>query len=97
MAVNWDVEIAALRDLSTTAFRNHRIAAAALVEGMATAPQRDDGPLDQKVLMAKIAAESVAGLEELGAVSWAVANRSTNGFLGAYLRYHGSDVDAFGR
>lgn len=97
MVTNWDVEIMALRDMSTTAFRNHQIAAAALVERMASAQQREDGPLEQKVLMAKIAAESVAALEDFGAVSWAVANRQGGGFLRAYLGYQASNVDAFYR
>ena len=93
--VNWDVEIAALRDMSTTACRNHQIAAAALVERMASAHERDDGALEQKVLTAKIAAESVAALEDLGALAWAVATRSNKGVLRAYLGYKSPDVDGF--
>lgn len=93
--MNWDVEIAALRDMSTTACWNHQIAAAALVERMASSPQGDDGPLEQKVLTAKIAAESVAALEDLGALAWAVANRSNKGILRAYLRYRVPEVEKF--
>jgi hypothetical protein len=94
-SINWDVEIAALQDLSTTAGRSHAVAAEALFEAFKVAADREGGALDQKILMAKLAAEFVSSLEDLGALAWAIRKRRERGALQQYVAYDTDHVRAF--
>jgi hypothetical protein len=85
--MNWDLEIAALQDLTMTACESHRIVGALLINGMADAADQPDGPLLQKILMAKLAAETVSALEDLGGLAWAVRNRTNGAILDRYIAH----------
>jgi len=93
--VNWEVEIDALRDISFIACEAHRIVAEGLWEWCRLAADRHYGAHEQKVLTAKIAAESIAALEDLGALAWSVSNRGNGGIIRNYLSYKPKNVDAF--
>ena len=67
ISINWDVEIAVLQDLSVTVPASHRLAMQAFLAAFQTAEA-----LDQKVLTARMAAEGVSALENLGALAWAI-------------------------
>lgn len=94
-AINWEVEVEALRDLSVTAGESHRIAAEALWDSIAAAPSRKDGVLEQKVLTAKLAAEMISALEDLGALALSIGNRVGAGILYEYLNYKPREVTQF--
>lgn len=79
-------DIVALIDMSITAAMGHRLAAGALWNAMADAGQREDGVTEQKILMAKLGAEEVAALEDLGALVYAIGHRA-DGIIRAYLTY----------
>lgn len=79
-------DIVALIDMSITAAMGHRLAAGALWNAMADAGQREDGVTEQKILMAKLGAEEVAALEDLGALVYAIGHRA-DGIIRAYLIY----------
>jgi hypothetical protein len=89
--VNWDVEIAALQDLSVTVSTNHRLTMDALVRAFQEATE----PLDQKVLTARLAAEGLAALEHVGALGWALSKRHDQGILRRYLSYETEGVRDF--
>lgn len=89
--INWDVEIAALQDLSVTVTSSHRLA----MEAFWKAFQESTEPLAQKVLTARMAAEGVAALENVGALGWSISKRHDEGILRRYLSYGVNDVLAF--
>lgn len=93
--VNWAVEVETLRDLSVTVCEGHRIAAEALWNHIATAPTRQGGVLEQKVLTAKLAAEDISALEDLGALALSIGKRARGGIVRAYLSYKPGDVPRF--
>lgn len=96
-AIDWDAEVAALQDLSMTAGRSHALAAEALLDAYRRAADRDGGPLDQKILLGKLAAEFVSALEDLAALGWAIRRRRLGGALRQYLGYGQEHVRAFYR
>lgn len=83
--MDWDADIAALQDLTMTACESHRMVGELLMDGLAAASDRADAPLYQKILMAKLAAETVSALEDLGGLAWSVRNRSKGGILDRYI------------
>ena len=92
-AINWRRDIEILRDLSVTVPRNHLAAAEAYWDKIAEAPQRDNPPLEQKILMARLAAETMSATENLGALVWAIANRKKHGGVArAYLAYQNREL-----
>src|SRR5688572_2022789 len=92
---SWDAEIHALQDLTVTAVRSHRIAAEALREAFIAASDQESGVVLQKILMAKIAAEFVQAIEDLGALAVAVARRDDGGVLHQYIAYSLKHVEVF--
>lgn len=96
-SINWEADVVALRDMSVTAHRNHEIATLALIQSLASPADDSEGVLKQKVLMAKVAAESVAALESLGAIASAISKRFRGGILDAYLKYQVSDAKSIYR
>lgn len=80
--VNWDTEIVALQDLTMTAFESHRIVAELLLASM-----NASDPLRQKILTAKLAAEMVSALEDLGGLAWSIRSRSDHGILDRYIKH----------
>lgn len=93
--INWQVEVDALRDMTVTTCESHRIIAEALWEAMAQAGHRDDGVIDQKILAAKMAAESVSAAEDFGALAWSISVRAAEGILRPYLNYRPREVNRF--
>ncbi len=89
--INWDVEIAALQDLSVTVSSSHRIAMRAFYKAF----QESTESLPQKVLTARMAAEAVAALENVGALGWSISKRHDQGILRRYLSYQVNDVLTF--
>lgn len=89
--INWDVEIIALQDLSVTVSSSHRLAMEAFLKAFQEATE----PLPQKVLTARMAAEAVAALENVGALGWSISKRHDKGILRRYLSYGVNNVLAF--
>lgn len=90
--INWDVEIAGLQDLSVSVSEGHALVADALMRELAASADQEDGALRQKLLTARIAAEGVSAIENLGAIAWSIANRHDIGVLRRYLSYQTGDV-----
>ena len=95
--VNWEVEISALQDLSVTVPKSHDIAVDALWNEFNAAADRDGGALDQKILTAKIASETISAIEDLGALGWAIQQRESEGILRNYINSLPADVRSFYR
>jgi hypothetical protein len=70
-----------------TAGRVHEIVSEALILAMHEAEGKDSGALEQKILLARLAAEGVSAYEDLGGLAWAVSQRSTLGILRAYVQH----------
>lgn len=93
-AVEWDIEVTTLQDLSMTAGRSHVVTVDALLAAFAVAADRDGGALDQKILMGKLFIEFVSSVEDLGALVWAIRARRKAGIFRAYLTYDTDQVRA---
>jgi hypothetical protein len=85
-----DIEV--LRDLSHTVPRSHEVVGEAFWDKLSQAANRDNPPLEQKILVARLAAESISATEDLGALAWAIANRAETGVVDAYLSYRPGSV-----
>src|SRR3989442_6505177 len=83
----WRRDIEVLRDLSVTVPRSHEAAGEAFWDKLSQAANRSDAPLEQKILTARLAAEAISATEDLGALAWAIANRTQSGVVDAYLSY----------
>ena len=94
MNINWEVEIVALQDLSVTVPRSHVLAVRAFWNEFAAAADSGD-PLDQKILTAKIAAETISALEDLGALGWSISRRGSGGILRNYLNCQPRNTRSF--
>jgi hypothetical protein len=91
--ISWRRDIEILRDLSLVVPRNHLAAAEAFWDKIAEASERDNPPLEQKILVARLAAEAMSATENLGALIWAIANRNRHdGVARAYLAYQNRDL-----
>ncbi|MGH2586888.1 MAG: hypothetical protein ACRDJE_18395, partial [Dehalococcoidia bacterium] len=91
-SIDWDFEIKVLRDLYYTVPNSHVVAAHAFLREMSRVEQEPDGRLLQQLLEAKLIAELMSALEDLGALIWAVRSRYSDGIFGAYLRYQQPNV-----
>jgi hypothetical protein len=90
--INWGRDIEVLRDLTLTVPRSHELAGEAFWDQIARAAERNDAVVEQKVLMARLAAESISATEDLGALVWAISQRRSRGILDAYLSYQPGSV-----
>src|SRR2546430_8148823 len=87
-----------LRDLLITVPLSHTAAAKAFWDKIAAAETFDKPALRQKVLLARLAAESISATEDLGGLAWSIANRHKRGIVNAYLAYSPGNVrDIFSR
>ena len=93
IVINWDVEIAALQDLSVTVPRSHLVT----LEAFWKLIQEAKDLLTQKVLTARLAAEAVSALEHVGALGWSISKRHDQGILRRYLSYETKHVRKFYR
>ncbi|HYM14862.1 MAG TPA: hypothetical protein VEZ14_04835 [Dehalococcoidia bacterium] len=92
--MNWRSEMSAITDMAVNACAGHLVVAEALWEATATAAvkQKPNGVRDQKILVAKICAEEISALEDIGALAHAVASRRVGGLLRHYLEYKPKEV-----
>jgi hypothetical protein len=68
--------------------RSHEAAGEAFWDKIAEAAEHSNPALEQKILTARLAAESISATEDLGALAWAIANRQARcGVARAYLSY----------
>jgi hypothetical protein len=75
----WRRDIDVLRDLSLTVPRSHEAAGEVFWDKLSQAVNRNDAAFEQKILTARLAAEAISASEDLGAIAWAIANRTQSG------------------
>ena len=93
--IDWTTEIVGLQDLSVTVPKSHELTTTALFNAFVAAADSENGTLDQKVLTARMAAESISVIEDLGILGWSLTARGSGGILRNYLRCSPTNVRSF--